>query len=392
MPEKLTILFITSWYPTRNNPTNGNFIIRHAKAVSVNCKVGVVHVSFDKTLTSRKEIVSFDEENLHHYVLYLRPFLPLVKLTFCFRMFRILWGYFYIYKIFKQQYGKPDIIHANVLFPIGIIAVLYKKVFKIPFLISEHWTGFMQEFSTKISKLRLFVIKRIAHQAEVICPVSEDLRKGMEDHNNINGKYKVVPNVVDTTLFHPKKGKNIKHNKKRILHISSLNDEQKNITGIIHTINNLAKKRNDFEFHFIHDFDAQYYIDIVRGFDLLNPYFFFHGKKSVNEVARFLRECDFFVLFSNYETFSIVTIEALASGIPVIGTNIGALREHISAERGLLVKPRDNNDLLEKIEFMLDHYLDYDEVKMSQYAQNFCEARVTDIFNDLYKEILTKNN
>lgn len=55
----------------------------------------------------------------------------------------------------------------------------------------------------------------------------------------------------------------------------------------------------------------------------------------MNEVAGFFCECDFFVLNSNFETFSVVTAEALAYGKPVIATRCGGPEEFVNKIMGI---------------------------------------------------------
>ena len=67
--------------------------------------------------------------------------------------------------------------------------------------------------------------------ARVLCPVSEDLANSMRTFGML-GKYTVVPNVVDTQLFRPEPSRP-KTTAFRALHISSLHDEQKNVSGLL---------------------------------------------------------------------------------------------------------------------------------------------------------------
>ena len=56
MKKKLHVLFLCSWYPSRVDPLNGDFVQRHAEAVSTNHKVSVLHVISDKNLKKDIEI------------------------------------------------------------------------------------------------------------------------------------------------------------------------------------------------------------------------------------------------------------------------------------------------------------------------------------------------
>ena len=50
MKKDITVLFLSSWYPNRTSPTNGNFVQRHAQAVSESCEVCVIHAVSDPNL------------------------------------------------------------------------------------------------------------------------------------------------------------------------------------------------------------------------------------------------------------------------------------------------------------------------------------------------------
>lgn len=64
----------------------------------------------------------------------------------------------------------------------------------------------------------------------------------------------------------------------------------------------------------------------------------FHGE--VNDVEDILRETDVFVISSDSESFSIVLIEAMASGLPVVATAVGGIRDIVDGN-GILVPKGD---------------------------------------------------
>ena len=75
-------------------------------------------------------------------------------------------------------------------------------------------------------------------------------------------------------------------------------------------------------------------------------HFKFWGWKSQSELLPFYRDADIFVLPSTTEAFGVVFLEAMASGLPVIGTDVGGIPEIIrDGQNGLLVPP-NQPDLL----------------------------------------------
>ncbi len=386
LPEinsKIKVLFISSWFPNRVKPTLGNFVHKHAEAVSQYADVSVLHVCFDETLKGKQEIVYSSEKNINSIFIYLK------KINSPIRQFiNYLKAYRNGLKLISEKYGKPDIIHANIIFPVGLVFLFNKAFKKFPFVVTEHWTGFLPDDPEKISFIKKYLIKRITRKSKKVLLVTENLKNAMLNLG-FKGDYKVVPNVVDTSLFviTDQNKKSIKN----ILHISSFVDEQKNISGILRAIKKLSEKRNDFAMHFITDGDAQPFIDYAKNNSLLDKYVFFHGTKSTGQVAEMLEQSDFLLLFSNYENFPCVIVEAFSCGVPVVSTNVGGISEHVSDKHGILIKPKDENALLTAIGQMLDNTDKYDKQFLHDYAENnFSYKSVGKQINDIYSEILNK--
>lgn len=81
---------------------------------------------------------------------------------------------------------------------------------------------------------------------------------------------------------------------------------------------------------------------------------FFHGKVSWKTLAEFYSKADIFVFPSLYEGFGIVIAEAMAFGLPVIATNVGAASELIrNGENGLLVQPGSADALASAVRVLI---------------------------------------
>lgn len=85
------------------------------------------------------------------------------------------------------------------------------------------------------------------------------------------------------------------------------------------------------------------------------------GRLPREEVARLLARCDAFVLASHAETFGIVFIEAMATGMPAIGTVCGGPEDIITPESGYLIPPGDVGLLAEKMKLLYDRYETFDQ-------------------------------
>ncbi|HKV98920.1 MAG TPA: glycosyltransferase family 4 protein [Vicinamibacterales bacterium] len=86
----------------------------------------------------------------------------------------------------------------------------------------------------------------------------------------------------------------------------------------------------------------------------MQPSVIFQGASV--ETARLLRAADAYVQPSHYESFSNALIEAMATGLPVVASRVGGMRDCIvDGENGLFANPEDAGDLARKLRTLLDN-------------------------------------
>lgn len=357
MPQKKNILHLLSWFPRPDAPTAGNFCLNHIRAVSDYVNSVVLSAFIDPTVKRRMvEIISY--ENFQQVLIHV----PKTLFSNAFQLFR---AYNYGLKYIQKNYFQPELLHLHVALPLGRVALYWKKRHHLPFILTEHWSIYQPHNADQLTPKIKETILNIANEAEVILPVSYDLQVNMMRLGIIR-PFRHVPNVVDTTLFHPipKEPREIKH----ILHVSNLRDDAKNFSGILRVIDKLSKQRRDFVLDVVHDMEATQFEEYVKE-NHLEEFVRFHGEKERHEVADFYGHSDFFLLFSNFENLPCVLIESFACGLPVITTDVGGIREIMDDSRGIMIHAGDEPRLLEVINEMLDHCLEYDSQKIREFAE-----------------------
>ena len=269
----------------------------------------------------------------------------------------------------------------------GIFAFWLKKRHRLPYVLSENWTGYYTERKDGYrQKSRLY--KQLSKLAYRNChralPVTEDLGLKM---NQLLGKipFTVIPNVVDTTQFYPSLGK--ANLKTRLIHISTLS-YHKNIEGLLEVTEKLYRTRKDFELYLVGPASEEI-INWTKERSLLNTCLFFTGPIPYQSVAKYIRESDALVMFSRYENLPCVILEALTCGLPVISTDVGGIREVINPENGLLIPSENKEDLFKAMNYMLDNTGSYDRQKIAQSAHDqFNYENIGKQFTAVYKKVL----
>ena len=378
----MNVLHLLSWFPTPDDPTLGNFCVRMIDALPEDCHSVILSVCDGKDMTKSFEVKEIPGAHHTHVQIYICP--PKNSIV---RKLKMLRMYQYGLKYIKQRFFKPDLIHLHVAYPLGQVALLWKKLFGYKYVLTEHWTIYQpQNKEVLVGKLKRKIVK-IANNAELIMPVSLDLQRCMEGHG-IHNRFKVIYNLVNTDIF--KLGAPHTSGKKRILHISTLRDEAKNFSGILRVIERLRQQRDDFELHVIHDYDAPEFKTFVKERHL-EDCVIFHGKKTSAEVAEAYQNADFFVLFSNFENLPCVIVEAFASGVPVLSTSVGGIAEILSPERGILIPQGDEDALLQGMNNLLNHYQEYNREAIRSYAiKTFAAQNIGQQIFEEYKKVMGK--
>lgn len=375
--KKLHILFLNSWYPSRVFPQNGDFIQRHAEAVALKHQITVLHVVTDPSV-SETEITDQQINEVRTLIAYVRPkslgFLKLLQFT-------------QTYFTLLKKAEPFDLIHVNRIYPAGLIGLFIKYKYKKPLLLTEHYTGYLPQRAADLSRTEKKLAAFICSKADHICTVSENLNINMQLLGFKNA-YSVVPNVVDTGLFKPADKKSeIFH----MLHISSMLDQHKNVSGLLRVIKRLEKEKAKFRFVMIGEGSAQYE-PLIKELGIHKENIVLKEQIPHNEIAAYMQAADLFVLFSNYENLPCVILEAFACGVPVISTDTGGTAEFFPEDFGKLIPVQDEEALFYAI---LDQMKGPapDPIKMHNYAiANFDKMVIAERFTAIYENLISRQN
>jgi len=373
-------------------PFNGDFIKRHAEAVSLYEDIGVIHLVRDKKGIVTRDVfkeVSVKNGLSETIIYYYTP-------SFSISLFEKYWSELKYRKLYKQaliEYmkhaGKPDLVHVHIGMKAGMIALWLKKKETVPYVISEHWSGFLPEADEKITDLPVYfrlLWKKVLTGASAISAVSAHLANAILQQFGLE-KISMLPNVVDTDLFYPAVSM---PDEIRFIHISGL-EELKNPRAIMKAFAIVTKKYPSVKLDIFGppDKGLLHFATELQVKDNIN----FHGEIPQVQLADFIRKSIALILYSAYETFGCVIIEANACGIPVIVSDIPVFHETVQeGVNGIFVRPNDSEALAERMIEMIKTRASFNSKTIASKSSKFTYEKVGKQFSDWYNEILSKNS
>ncbi|MCW3089747.1 MAG: hypothetical protein JWP81_816 [Ferruginibacter sp.] len=383
-----SVLWLPSWYPSRVDSFAGDFVERHAMAVSRFANVTVLYVVKDEKLANNTvEIEKNTALNFTVYKVYYgrSGWGRRLEQFFSFKKYKRLQKD--LYRQIVKEDGPPEIVHVQVAMKAGLLALWLKEKYHIPFVVTEHWSGYNPRTEPNIyhgNRLIKALTKKILNKADLFLPVSQNLGNMVNQHFT-SVRYNVVPNTVDTRIFHYRPAA---MNCFRFIHPSTMIDI-KNPDGILMACKIVKESGYDFELLMIGNKEER--LVLLSDKMGLAKQVFFKAAVPYEEVARQMQQSSALLLFSYFENLPCVVLEALCCGLPVVCSRVGGIPELIDEENGIMVESANTAALAGAMMKMMDTY--------AVYNRSAIAAKATDLFNyatvgkkyaDFYNAILEK--
>ncbi len=294
----MKVLFLTPWYPSEKDAMAGLFVQKHVEAVRAQgAEVEVIH--------------SQDWKGLY-------------------RQWRAL----------KKRGWMPDVVQLNVIQKQGLLALWLKRRYAIPYIIVEHWSGYLKDNGEwqSFSRSKKALTRRICREAEEVLTVSGTLQEAMKQCGMNAQRWGMIDNVVDDFFFdNPTPSLPHTEGVKTLLHVSCFDERAKNVKGLLRAAKMLAQKREDWQLVMIGtgvDYDEVR--EYAEALEIPEGILRWTGELTPREVAQEMHRADALVLSSRYETYGVVLAEAAAAGLPILSTPVG-----IAGEVARLIVPQE---------------------------------------------------
>ena len=236
-------------------------------------------------------------------------------------------------------------MQLNVIQKQGLLALWLKIRYKIPFLIVEHWSGYLPEsgqfMQQSTAKRRL--AHSIAKHASCILTVSQTLEKAMKQCGVQASHWGHINNIVDEFFYQGARNK--EQGTRTLLHVSCFDERAKNTTALLQGFSVLCQQRTDI--HLVMagtGVDWQAAQRIANDLRIPSERIVWTGEQTPQQVCEWMYHSDAFVLTSRYETAGVVLSEAAATGLPILSTPVGIAPQLITPQTGILISQEQANN------------------------------------------------
>ena len=344
----MKVLIITNAFPNGAEETRGIFTYQIVTALRKKCDIRVI-APLPWVPQSRNFLEKYPHarvpfrENIGGIEVYHPKYLVIPKVL---GFMHAAFMFFPLFELVKRLEFEAsiDMLNAHWLFPDGVAAAWVAHKLRKPYVLTALGCDINLYATMLLRKGQIFGALR---KADRITAVSNNLKDGIRSLKFYDKEVNIIPNGIDFSLFYimdkldARRKLGISTKQSFILTVGNL-DGIKGTRFLIEALVELKK------------IDSTPPLLIIIGDGPLKPSFRslaeeldvadcvrFLGKKPHKEIPLWMNAADVFCLPSIREGHPNVVIEALACGVPVIASNVGAIPEIINRSNGHIWKNRD---------------------------------------------------
>ena len=297
--------------------------------------------------------------------------------------------------------SRPDIIHSQTFFGVGLNALLTGRMLRIPIVGTNHTAikAFRSYVPVGMDKIVAYVLWYYNHCDLVTAPSRSVF--GELEMDKLRPPHNVVSNPIATEIFRPALPERQRELKKElglgdltVAYAGRLGVE-KNIDTIFRALALVKRQIPSIELAIAgHGSFEKRLRQLARQLSI-EANVKFLGTLPKESLARLFQASAVFVTMSTSETQGMALLQAMACGTPVVGANVRALPEYINEECGFVVDPYDADSLSSHIMHLLA------DAKLrttlgrnaASFALQFSTEDVVDKWESVYRTmILRKGN
>lgn len=289
-----------------------------------------------------------------------------------------------------------QLLHVHYAIPHASAAYMAKKILeqegiRIPVITTLHGTDI-----TLVGRDKTYapVVAFSINQSDAITAVSQNLKEETFTTFPIEKPIEVIHNFVDVQRFNRKPidafKKVIAPNGERILMHASNFRKIKRVEDVV-LIFNEVNKHIPGKLLFVGDGPERGHAEeLCRRLGICDDIRFVGKQEQMEDI---LAIADLFLLTSEYESFGLAALEAMAAGVPVVSTNAGGLPEiMVQGITGFMGNVGDIETMSAQAIDILQYDVRLNEFKKNaaQHAKAFDIHNIVPLYEKLYDEVLSK--
>jgi N-acetyl-alpha-D-glucosaminyl L-malate synthase BshA len=287
-----------------------------------------------------------------------------------------------------------DLLHVHYAIPHASAAYMAKKILEeegktIPVITTLHGTDI-----TLVGRDKTYapVVSFSINQSDAITAVSKNLRDETYKIFNIEKEIEVIYNFVDVSRFSRKPIDAFRKviapdGEKIFMHASNFRKIKRvqDVVKVFYEVN----KDIPSKLLFVGDGpERQTAEELSRSLGIVDQIRFVGKQDQMEDI---LAIADLFLLTSDYESFGLAALEAMAAGVPVISTNAGGLLEiNIDGETGFTSEVGDIKGMSEKAKYLLwnNEVLKGFKTRAAAHAKKYDIQHIVPQYEQLYERFL----
>ncbi|HPN29687.1 MAG TPA: glycosyltransferase family 4 protein [bacterium] len=294
---------------------------------------------------------------------------------------------------------KIDIINSHFFHTSGL-AVFFSRL-NIPHIVSA--LGADVYDPTRYNKIRFLMncaLKKIGSKSDAVIVSSSDMRSRLLNiSQSLNEKTRIIPHCIKSDCFSGEKNNNLKikmgidSNVKIILSVCRL-IPRKNLEFALNVIKKIVEKKYLIKYFIVGGGPEKKNLEEIAEKLKLSTFVHFFDYTNDSELKEIYENSDIFLMPSKHEAFGISALEAMASRIPPVCSNIGGWSDFIiNAQTGYLCG--DADEYVKRIAGLID------DSGLYAYISENCRRKAVNEFDykiiskkyfDLMKEIKENSN
>ena len=376
MSKRLNILYVPFWYPPNEDcpVSTAAFIREHVISASVHDDIHVLLLRTEEKRNRKTLVKRYTSNGIE--VIDITP--PVTGSQFRNALFlKALW--FQGLAMSIRKWGKPDLIHCQDMS--AFYAGPSAKALGIPYVVSQHWSGFNARLVFPETKEKC---RASFNKAKMVLTTSRTGKKDL-NHYGIKGDIRWIPNSFDTDVF------NFSNNSQKrsgLLHASNFAQDSR-VKNVIEAFKQILPEKPDTVLHLVGDGASRTKIEQFASKMLPQSSFVFHGSLLGTERAELMRTCLGFVYPALWSLHSCHLMEAIACGCPSLASAEACKPIDLEETDVLLSEPGDIDGISRGMIKLLngDHNIDVEKAAQSLHSR-FSRQKIGALIHSCHSDAL----